>query len=181
MRSLRFVLAAVLTAALAAGCSSGAARTDGRPEKPVLTDPDAEAGKRDGRRFGFITRLEQKDDVWVATIDFAQLLTGAQADTAARKEGFLKKGERESVPYWVLNDSANLTPLPIEPSTRPNVGLRRKPQQKFNYYLEDFAYRYLQGDAIPGTKARSYRLRRSPYWITVKDGMIVALEENILK
>ena len=107
-------------------------------------------------------------------IDLEQFFTGPEADAAASEDGVLPPGEQH-VPndFYIRNENPQWRVVPIDPATEVSL----------------VTYPFGQIDApLVVTLGRFGKLFDSdknfiagfPYWITVSDGVVVAIEEQYI-
>lgn len=190
------VLALLAPAVLGAACRSGGPPPISEPSRPVATSPPASPTTpasspsptpspttasaspspsptlEDGRHFGYIRSVDA--EARTLRFDLAEFLTGEAANQAAAEHG-----DEVPVPndVYIVNDNPRLRTLPISPRLEVWVidpkrccDLTRGDVQLF---LDAFATRHHPWDA-------PYQGRRAPYWITVRDGVIVEIEMQYL-
>lgn len=185
----------LLVAAATAGCrargddaSTGGARprtssdatpgesrseTASAPQTPTgsptaSTTPDAGA-EQDGRYFAYI-RAVQIGASGRIIADYAQFLTGDAALTEAKKRGI------PEVPngFLIVNDNTKLRTLPLPENAAVRLASEAQGVRPEGYdiALADFA-RSFTDRTIP-------QLQQVPYWLTVKSGAVVRIEEQYL-
>ena len=129
----------------------------------------------DGRYFGTFAALDATQEPPKLVIDVAQWFTGPAADAAAEQDGVLPPGESH-VPndFYIRNEDPRWRMLPIDPSTK--VSLVTYPFGQIDaprvVTLERFGILYSTSD--------KGSLSLFPYWITVRDGVVVAIEEQYI-
>lgn len=154
-----------------------AAKTTSQSEEKEAS-PAAESDEtvtnraEDGRHFCFVTEAMWNAGRPEITVDYAQFLTGDAAAEAAAAAG------EESPPpndYFIVNENKKLRTFTAVPGQ--------------SVHMITPAYIDEDGYDIPlktwcadynGTSEGSSTTRRVPYWITVKGGRIVKIEEQYL-
>jgi hypothetical protein len=127
------------------------------------------------RTFGFITAANPH----ARTIDFdaAEWLTGQEAAAAAVADGMLRPGEPVPNDYYIRNPDKEAVELDVATDASiqgaaPVTALRSRPPcescQSFEVGVDEFFAAWESG----------LRPARSSYWVTTKDGEVVAIEEQ---
>lgn len=140
-----------------------------RPQEPVA---DAPPPTGTSRRFCFVRGGSWSSGPPVLSIDYAEMLSGEAAAAAARARG------EESPPpndYYILNDDMAAIEVPADSrmavtlvSTADGVAASAY-QMRFGEWF----------DVLVGMSGGDFA-RDRPYWVTVSDGTITALEEQYL-
>lgn len=145
---------------------SGTADADAR--RAVPTDME------DGEHFVFIRSVDESGRV--VTFDLAQFFTGEQAQQAAEEDGAVQPGEPVPNDYYIRNVNDRLRDL----SFRRNVRLRIVDWEDCCDLvpgdLEPFADAF---DPDADTSG-AYRGPESPYFLTVRRGVVTEIEEVFL-
>lgn len=127
----------------------------------------------DGRHPAYLHELDVAGRT--VTVDVIQFLTGEEAVEAYQSE-YPEDPEGPPNDYWIRNVNPRLRTLPV---ARPvDVQLVRL-QEDADADLDPGTWEELPGylaDGPPGDE----RLSASPYWLTVENGMVTALEEQFL-
>jgi hypothetical protein len=143
---------------------------------PTTTPTSSPAGDTlpDGRSFVYAKKVEQSEGASSLTFDLAEFLTDEDANAAAAAHG-----DEVPVPngYYIVNDNPKLRTLPISPEVTiryfPSSGpacCKHEPGT-----LDGFAA------AVNGTAMTDYPdMTFSPWWITLKDGVIVTISQQYL-
>lgn len=127
------------------------------------------------RTFGFITAA----NAHARTIDFdaAEWLTGEEAAEAAVADGMLRPGEPVPNDYYIRNPDTEVVELDVAPDASiqgavPVTALRPRPPcescPSFEIGVDEFFAAWENG----------LRPARGNYWVTTKDGEVVAIEEQ---
>lgn len=106
------------------------------------------------------------------TVDYAEFLMGDDAIAAATAHG------AESPPpngYFIVNDNTKLRDLPADPKQTVKVVSKADGMVSGGYEMP-FGEWY---DVLVGMSATNF-VKDGPYWITVKDGTIIAIEEQFV-
>lgn len=166
---LETAVASAMAAARAAEASSAPAPATTPTTTPA---PAAPAPAKATRQFSFIQKASVSGSKASITADYAEFLTGAAAATAASAHG------DESPPpndYYVVNDNHLLRKLPVK--TGISVKLVSKPDGTLE----------VAGYPVPMATWAGYYASPSPdtagivgagYWLTIKSGVVVAIEEQ---
>lgn len=140
------------------------------PTSASSTSPTAAPVLEDGRHFAYVKKLSGVPPDARMTFDLAEFLTGDAAARAAAEHG------DESPPpndYYIVNDNPLLRTLPLSSS----VTIRAIDWMQC---CESIALSYPDWAAAVEQPTDSLRGSASQYWITVKSGTIVAVEEQYL-
>ena len=182
MRIRGTLLAAILSLAAAGACAGdGSTRTEGSdpssgstaPPTTEPPDPSAsasappEAEIADGRHFVFV---KETGDTAV-TFDLAILLSGRAAEEAAEKAG-----DEIPVPndYYIVNDDPKLRTVIVGDAVEVSVyDWSRCCDDHTRISFDDFT-------GIVARPTEHFHGTLSPYWIRVRDGRIVRIEEQYL-
>ncbi|MHB9004131.1 MAG: hypothetical protein ACYC6C_08705 [Coriobacteriia bacterium] len=125
------------------------------------------------RQFCFIKNGKWEGQTARLTVDYAQILGGAEAATAATAHG------DESPPpndYYIVNDNTKLREFPVD--TKLTVSVVSQPGG--GVVTEGYGMPFGQWyDVLSGMSANDFVTGR-PYWITIKGGTIVAIQEQFL-
>ena len=113
------------------------------------------------------------------TFDRAEFLTGEAAQRAAEEDGAVPAGEPVPNDYYVRD--ADTATVRLELAPRVTVTAVRCPSSCRDGVPGDLAGLAASfADARPRTLADPYRGALSQYWITVRDGRVVAIDEQYL-
>lgn len=161
---MRACLAALALVALLAGCGGG--------------DDDEAATVPDGRHYGYIRELDADADPAEIVFDGAEFLTGKEASAAAVEDGKLPEGEPLANDYYVRNPSTASEALPVADGV--TVTRVRCPGGCADGEPGDLAGLAESFARTGATLADDYRGAESQYWVTVRDGVVVAIDEQYL-
>ncbi len=151
----------------AAASSSPAAAAPPTPAKPK---PASKAL----RKFSYIKKVDTSGSAPVITADYAQMLSGKAAANAAAAHG------DESPPpndYYIVNDSTLLRKLKVKTGLTVTVTTNDDGTADPTGHVITFA-KWASYYAAPDADNAS--LRESPYWITLKDGVVTHIAEQYL-
>jgi hypothetical protein len=128
----------------------------------------------DGRYFGALIVVGTDQTPPRLVIDLEQWFSGPAADQAAMEDGELPPGE-EHVPndFYIRNESTQWRILPIDPAT--HVSMTTYPFGQVDAPLVITLGRF--GKIFSEDKGY---VAGFPYWITVRDGEVVAIEEQYI-
>lgn len=124
------------------------------------------------REFAFITAVNA-DSGPAVTADYAQFLTGKEAAAAARAAG-------DEIPpndYYITNTNRGLRTLPVKPGIRVSLLSRPDGSMDTDGYTVSFAT--WAGNWTSPTEGNS-AIRSGPYWLTISEGTVTAIEEQYL-
>jgi hypothetical protein len=127
----------------------------------------------DGRHFGYI-RTATADSV---AVDFADFLTGAAANAAARAAGDI--GPTEQVPndYYIANPDPATVMLPVAAGVRVT---RVACPSSCREGLADTYASLLASYGKPTLSDTPPRGPTSQYWLTTRNGEVVRIDEQYL-
>jgi hypothetical protein len=146
------------------------------PAEPEAMPPGADAELEDGRHPVFLVLLDVPGGR--VTFDLVQFFTGEEAIAAYQEDGQDDAGDPTPPnDYYIRNVNARLRTLPI--SAESTVTVVRLGEASgagsVQSTLADLP-RHLE-ETGPGPEGQ---LSWSPYWLTVEDGVVVALDEQYL-
>lgn len=143
------------------------------PTPPAPATPVSKWDARDGRFFSKIESLKPADGRWIAGVDYAQFLMGAEAAAAAEAAG------EESPPpndYFIVNESEKVRTWPIAADVTVTVATWPEHFDASGYPVDFAAWRAMYA----GTDDSFPRANEVWYWITLSDGVITAIDEQYL-
>jgi len=160
---------------------AAAIRSAGADKANLQAKLDAMLGPplTDGKYLGILVAVGANQDPPRLVIDVEQWFTGDAATQAARQDGQLPPGET-SVPngYYIRNQNPRWRTIPLDPAT--TVSLTVWPNGQVGapqvMTLDRFGVLF---NVIAGG-ARADALHVVPYWITVRDGQVVAIDQRYL-
>lgn len=136
--------------------------------------PEPEPVLEDGRHIVFIVSIKTGTDPMRIRFDLAEMLTGEEANEAAVEDGVIAPGEPVPNDYYIRNENPKLRKLPIADAAKVKIVNWDDCCDSIAGDLDQVAEAFATG-ATDGL----YR-SISPFWITVKDGVVVKLEEQYL-
>jgi hypothetical protein len=185
----RLLIAACAVAVLGVACAQGNPTVSGLSLMPVTSpsptptatsapppspSPSASPILAEGRSFGIIKSVDAANSELV--FDLEQFFSGDAADKAAQEDGVIGPGEHVDNDVYIRNVNTKLRIVPI--SSDVDIVLIKWSNccdHTFSPTLARFA------QAFPGPDPNEdFRGPASPYWLTVKDGVIVKVEEQYL-
>jgi hypothetical protein len=153
-------LLAVVSAVAAAGCGGG-------DSAPIA----------DGRHFGYVKSVDASATPATISLDVAEFLIGEEATVAAVEDGVIAEGETVDNDYYVRNPEQDLLTLDVAPDVRvTHVQCPGSCSEGIPGQFEAFAASF--DDPGEKTLMDEYRGSQSQYWITVRDGEVVAIDEQ---
>ncbi len=169
-RRFRVVAVVGLLAATAAGCGGGA-------PAPAPTAADR-AAISDGRHFGYLRAVDTEDPVRL-TFDEAEFLTGDAGLEAARADGFIAPGEPLPNDYYIRNPSRATARIPVGRDVAVTTVTCRDGCRDIPGDLAGLLRSFTDPPSEPSL-LDEYRGAASQYWITIRSGEVVAIEEQYL-
>lgn len=161
MRALALLAGGLCSALAAAGC--------GGDSSPVA----------DGRHFGYVQAVDASATPATIQVDVAEFLSGEAANAAAVEDSVIAEGEAVPNDYYIRNPAKDVLTLDVAGDVRvthiqcPDSCTEGLPGQ-----FEAFAASF---DATgEKTLLDEYRGSQSQYWLTVRDGEVVAIDEQYL-
>ena len=130
------------------------------------------------KQFGYIKKVYESGSKTYLVVDYAQMLTGAAADSAAVAAGEIAAGEHVPNDYFIKNTNPKLRTFRISPSvkiiaqtysmgTAGKVGDQIITLSKFKYIFKN--------------KPSSYdNMVVNPWWLWVKGSTVTKLKEQYL-
>lgn len=185
----RMLISILLALALpATTCGDGETAAPSSPPTPTATtgspspspsptdSPSPTPGPEleDGRHFGYIESVDIRTLPGTMVFDLAYFLTGDEANEAAEEHG-----DETPVPndYYIVNDNPRLRTLVVSRNIRILLlDWKNCCDQFFPADPGRFQDSFALDDYPPG----NYKGRFSQYWLTVRDGVVTAIEEQYL-
>jgi hypothetical protein len=140
---------------------------------PPVDTTAVKAPLRDGRHFGFIKSVDLNASPATMVFDPASFLTGDEANAAAAE-----RGDEVPVPndYYIVNDNSKLQTLELSPNADIElVDWKRCCDKMFKPDWQKF-----QDSFTLAEPTGRYKGTFSHYWLTVKDGEVVRIEEQFV-
>jgi hypothetical protein len=179
----RWLIAGSVFAAVACTTGSPAASDSSSPPVATTTLPPSSAPPvttptptpspilTEGRSFGYIKSVDAGGLTLV--FDLAQFFTGEAANAAARQDGVIGPGETIDNDAYIRNVNAKLRTVPISSGVKITIVHWTNCCDSIASDLTTFSH------AFPGPgPTDDYQGPNSGYWLTVKNGVIVKIEEQ---
>jgi hypothetical protein len=158
------LLAAAALAAVAAGCAGGS---------------DTAPALEDGRHFGYIRSVETSSAPATIELDVAEFLTGEDANMAAVDDGVIPDGEPVPNDYYIRNEDTSAAPIPVSSEVAvTHIQCPDSCTEGIPGEFDDFAGAF--DDPGESSLSDEYRGAESQYWVTVRHGEAVAIDEQYL-
>lgn len=127
----------------------------------------------DGKHFGFVRSVDPVGPPPSLVLDLAYFLTGEDAARAAQEHGDEYPPPND---YYIVNDNPMLRTLEVSPDVRIRL-----------VDWADCCDVFVAGDLVPFAEgfanpdpSGAYRGPTSPYWIWVREGRVVKIQEQYL-
>jgi hypothetical protein len=169
-RTLAACAAILFLAAACGGEGAGEGNTT-HPTTPTVTTTAAPAGEH----FGYVRSVSAAGPATTLAFDEAEFLTGKEAQQAAEEDGVVEPGEAVPNDYYIRNPDKATKTYPIANDaqiTAKRCSLCRKGQPG---ELGPFLASFMEGRQ---TYAQPYRGKYVPYWLTIEDGRVVAIDKQ---
>ena len=160
MRALPLSAVVAITAIAAAGCGG-----------------DSTAAVADGRHFGYVQSVDASATPATIEIDVAEFLIGEAAKAAAVEDGVIAEGESVPNDYYIRNPAKDFVTLDVAGDVRvTHVQCPDSCTEGLPGEFDAFAAAF--DDTGEKTLMDEYRGSQSQYWIIVRDGEVVAIDEQ---
>lgn len=143
------------------------------PSATASTPSPTPAALEDGKHFGFVHSVDLSVEPHALVLDLAYFLTGDAASQAAQDHGDEYPPPND---YYILNDNPKLRTLVLAPHVRLRMLDWKSCCQ--TYFRGDLAA-FADGFAHPDP-AGTYRGPTSPYWLWIREGQVVKIQEQYL-
>jgi hypothetical protein len=146
------------------------------PSPSPVPSPSGSPALAEGRSFGYIKSVDATASPPTMVFDLAQFFSGADADKAAQEDGVIGPGEHVDNDFYIRNVNPLLRTVPISATVQISlIKWTNCCETKLSPDLATFA------SAFPGPgPTDDFHGPMSPYWLTVKNGVIVKIEEQYL-
>lgn len=145
------------------------------PSRATTEEPPAGVELEDGRHFGFIESVDA--DGMTLVLDLAYFLTGEEANEAAADRGLEVPVPND---YYVVNDNPRLRTLPLSPDLRIRlIDWNRCCDLTLDGDLGSFGTAIAEEELLAVGDAL-YNGAWSPYWLEIREGRVVLIEEQYL-
>jgi hypothetical protein len=142
----------------------GSSATTTTAPVPVVTGPQGDV-LEDGRHFALVRSLAPAGAAASMELDLAQWFDGDAADTAAAEDGLIAPGEQIENDYYIRNVSDRVRVMPVAGDATTRV-------VDWDNCCE------LVPSTVDALAARGFDGGRDAFWLTVRSGMVVALDEQ---
>ena len=157
-----------------ASTTTTAARGD-TTSSPSTTEATSDsAALEDGRHFGFLKAVDT--DAGTVEFDLAEMLTGEEGRAAAEAAGAIGPGETLDNDYYIRNRNDRLRTLRLADDVKLEVIDWPNCCEPVDGDLAEWAELFRPGADTTGR----YRGPTSPYWLTVRGGVVVTIHEQYL-
>lgn len=166
----RLAVAAVCVLALGGGCKA-------ERETAVAADatPERQVALTDGKHFGYIDSVDL--DALTVRLDVAEFLLGDEADRAAQEDGVVEPGAQVENDYYIRNDDETYQQARLAEDVK--IRVVGDPPETIPGELEPFAEGFTK-DNVAFDPSDPYRGGNTQYWVTVRNHVIVEIEELYL-
>ena len=127
--------------------------------------------------FGYIRSVSTAGPAATLAFDEAEFLTGDAAQKAAEADGAVEPGEHVPNDYYIRNPDKTTRVLRIANDAQITAKRCELCRHGRDGQLGPFLASFMQGRQ---TYADPYRGRYSQYWLTIRDGVVVAIDEQYL-
>lgn len=127
----------------------------------------------DGRHFCYVRSVTNVSGTTEITVDYAQMLTGAEAAAAAAAAG------AESPPpndYWISNVNPMLRTFPVRSGINVKMTSTAAGTDPSGYSVALGQWQDFFVGMSPGMEV----VRDVPYWVTIDDGVVIEIAEQYL-
>jgi hypothetical protein len=143
------------------------------PAAPAKSAPSAASTAEDGRHFCYVKTVKWEGSTPKITVDYAEMLSGAAAAAAAAAAG------EESPPpndYFISNKNPKLRTFPMSTSAKIKMISGSEGLVMEGYSMTVSAW----FDAFSGMSGYFPAIKQVRYWITIKNGTVIRIEEQYL-
>ncbi len=168
------VRALLLSLALvAAGCEGG--KDERAAPATTQTPTSTQAAPSSAEHFGYIRSVSTAGPAATLAFDEAEFLTGKAAQKAAEEDGAVEPGEPVPNDYYVRNSDKTTQTLRLANDAKITAKRCKLCRHGRPGELGPFLASFMQGRQ---TYADPYRGKYSQYWLTIRDGEVVAIDEQ---
>jgi len=168
------VRALLLSLALvAAGCGGG--KDESAAPATTQTQTSTQPASSSAEHFGYIRSVSTAGPAATLAFDEAEFLTGKAAQKAAEEDGAVEPGESVPNDYYVRNPDKRTQTLRLANDAKITAKRCRLCRKGQPGELGPFLASFMQGRQ---TYADPYRGKYSQYWLTIRDGEVVAIDEQ---
>jgi len=127
--------------------------------------------------FGYIRSVSTAGPAATLAFDGAEFLTGKAAQKAAEEDGAVEPGERVPNDYYIRNPDRTTQTFRIANDAKITAERCELCRHGQPGELGPFLAAFMQGRQ---TYAAPYRGKYAQYWLTIRDGEVVAIDEQYL-
>jgi hypothetical protein len=142
-------------------------------EAAVITKPEM---REDGKVFGYIRSVDAGSESIL--FDRADLYQGDAADRKAAEDGVIEPGAQVENDYYIENKNAGVRKVSYASDVK--IRVIGDPPDLVVGDLNAFVAGFQNTEAVPFDGAPTYRGSHTQYWITLKKGTIVKIDELYL-
>lgn len=162
---------------VAAGCGGGG--EEKAATAPTQTQTSAQPARAPGpsraERFGYIRSVSTAGPAATLAFDEAEFLTGKEAQKAAEDDGVVEPGDAVPNDYYIRNRDKTTQTLRIANDAAITAKRCQPCRNGRPGRLDPFLASFAKGRQ---TFADPYRGMYSQYWLTIRDGEVVAVDEQ---
>jgi hypothetical protein len=160
-----------------AGCGGGGRERAAPEPTPTQssTQPAPEPGPSSAERFGYIRSVSTAGPAATLAFDEAEVLTGKEAQEAAENDGVVAPGDPVPNDYYIRNRDKTTQTLRIANDAAITAKRCQPCRNGRPGRLDPFLASFATGRQ---TFADPYRGTYSQYWLTIRDGEVVAIDEQ---
>lgn len=143
------------------------------PEPTTTPAPEKPEAPKTPQKFAFIAKVTAGGSSSLSA-DYAEYLTGDAAATAAKKRG------DESPPpndYYIVNDSRATTTLKVDKNVKVHLVSNPDGTSDPAGYDSDFE---TWSNYFAAPSDENAGIRGAGYWLSIKDGVVIAIDEQFL-
>jgi hypothetical protein len=158
-----------------AGCGGGGREKAEPTPTQTSTQPAPKPGPPSAERFGYIRSVSTTGPAATLAFDEAEFLTGKEAQKAAESDGVVEPGDPVPNDYYIRNRDRTRQTLRIANDAAITAKRCQPCRNGQPGRLDPFLASFAKGRQ---TFADPYRGTYSQYWLTIRDGEVVAIDEQ---
>jgi hypothetical protein len=164
-------------ALVTAGCGSGGGGEAAPEPTPTKTSTQPAPAPRPtpAEHFGYIRSVSTAGPAATLAFDEAEFLTGKKAQRAAEADGAVEPGEAVPNDYYIRNPDKETRTLRIANDAKITARRCSLCRDGRPGELGPFLAAFMKGRQ---TFADPYRGKYSQYWFTIRDGVVIAIDEQ---
>jgi hypothetical protein len=171
--AVRISLVAAAFVLASASCGGG---SESAGQAPTTSTPTGTTTKaRPAERFGYIRSVSTAGPAVTLAFDEAEFLTGDAAQKAAEEDGFVKPGESVPNDYYIRNPDKTARTLRLANDAKITHFQCSPCRDGLPGKLGPFLAAFVTGRRNLNDP---YRGKYSQYWLTIRDGEVVAIDEQ---